>query len=63
MQISQQKFRKRLKTSKGEKVAYLRFCAFAFEKKKIKKSLYNGNVDSTKLVKVLSALYKQKLIY
>ena len=36
MQISQQKLKKRLKTSKGKKVAYLRFCAFAFEKKKIK---------------------------
>ena len=27
------------------------------------KSLYNRNVGPTKLVKVLSALYKQKLVY
>ena len=27
------------------------------------KSLYNRNVDPTKLVKVLSALYEQKLVY
>ena len=48
-----------LKTFKGEKVAYLRFCAC--EEKN--KSLYNGNVDPTKLVKVLSVLYEQKLVY
>ena len=28
-----------------------------------KKSLYNENVGLTKLVKVLSALYEQKLVY
>ena len=37
-----------LKTSKWEKVTYLR------------KKFYNGNVDPSKLVKVFSALYKQK---
>ena len=52
----------RLKTSKGEKVTYLLICVFVLAKKKIK-SLYNGNVDPTKLVKVLSALYEQKLVY
>ena len=36
---------------------YLRFCACE------EKSLYNRNVDVTKLVKVLSALYEQKLVY
>ena len=35
----------------------LRFCACE------EKSLYNRNVDVTKLVKVLSALYEQKLVY
>ena len=49
----------RLKPSKGKKVTYLRFCAC--EEKN--KSFYNGNVDPTKLVKVLSALYEQKLVY
>ena len=48
------------KKNKGEKVAYFRFCACEEEKRK---SLYNGNVDPTKLVKVLSALYEQKLVY
>ena len=48
-----------LRTSKGKKVAYLRF--YACEEKN--KSLYNGNVDPTKLVKVLSALYERKLVY
>ena len=41
--------------------AYLRICAW--EKKKKQKSIYNGNVGLTKLIKVLSALYKQKLVY
>ena len=48
------------KKNKGEKVAYFRFRACEEEKRK---SLYNGNVDPTKLVKVLSALYEQKLVY
>ena len=52
----------RLKTYKGKKNTYLLLCVFALAKKKLK-SLYNRNVDLTKLVKVLSALYKQKLIY
>ena len=50
----------RLKTSKGEKVTYSLICVFVLAKKK---SLYNRNVDLTKLVKVLSALYEQKLVY
>ena len=50
----------RLKTSKGKKLTYSLICVFVLAKKK-KKSLYNGNV--TKLVKVFSALYKQKLVY
>ena len=50
----------RLKNISGEKshlFAYLRFCACE------EKSLYNRNVGFTKLVKVLSALYEQKLVY
>ena len=42
---------------KSHLFAYLSFCACE------EKSLYNGNVGSTKLVKVLSALYEQKLVY
>ena len=49
-----------LKTSKGQKVTYLLICDFVLAKKK--KSLYNRNVGSTKLVKVLSALCKQKIV-
>ena len=41
----------RLKTSKWKKVTYSLICV---------KSLYNGNVGSTKPVKVL---YEQKLVY
>ena len=52
----------RLKTFKGKNVTYSLICVFVLAKKK-KKSLYNGNVDLTKLVKVFSALYKQKLVY
>ena len=62
MQISEQKLKMRLKTSKGKKVTYSLICIFVLTKKK-KKSLYNGNVDLTKLVKVFCALYKQKLVY
>ena len=40
---------------KSHLFAYLRFCTC---EEKNTKSLYNGNVDPTKLVKVLSALYK-----
>ena len=36
-------------------------CLKASKEKKWK-SLYNRNVGSTKLVKVLSALYKQKIV-
>ena len=62
-QMSEQKLKMCLKNILGEKsnlFAYLRF--FACEEKK-QKSLYNGNVDPTKLIKVLSALYEQKLVY
>ena len=45
---------------KSHLFAYLRFCA---GKEKKQKSLYNGNTGLTKLVKVLSALYEQKLFY
>ena len=38
-------------------MAYLRFCACE------ENSLYNGYVSPTKLAKVLSALYEQKLVY
>ena len=51
-----------LKTSKGEKVTYSLICVFVLAKKK-NRSLYNGNVGATKLVKVLFALYEQKLVY
>ena len=44
------------KTSKWKKVAYLRFCAW-------EENLYNEKVGPNKLVKVLSALYEQKLVY
>ena len=44
-------FKKHL-SKKSHLFAYLR-----------KKSLHNGNVDLTKLGKVFSALYKQKLVY
>ena len=40
--------------------AYLHICAYEENKQK---SLYNGNVGLTKLIKVLSALYEQKLVY
>ena len=43
---------------KSHLFAYLRFCAC-----EQKKSLCNGNVAPTKIVKVLSALYEQKLVY
>ena len=54
------KTRNALKTSKGKIVTLftdLRFCVCK------EKSLYNRNVGLTKLVKVLSALYEQKLVY
>ena len=51
-QISEQKLKIRLKTSKWKKVTYLLICE--------EESLYNGNIDLTKLVKVL---YEQKLVY
>ena len=37
-------------------------CVFVLAKKK-NRSLYNGNAGPTKLVKVLSALHEQKLVY
>ena len=44
---------------RGEKVTYSRFCVC----EETKKSLCNGNVGPTKLVKVLFALYELKLVY
>ena len=52
-----------LKNIKGEKVAYSFICVFVLCEEKKYKSLSNGNVGLTKLVKVLSALYEQKLGY
>ena len=43
----------------GEKVTNSLICVFMLPKK----SLYNENVGLTKLAKVLSALYEQKLVY
>ena len=51
---------KKHQRGKSSLFVYLRFCAC--EEKKYK-SLSNGNVGPTKLVKVLSALYEQKLGY
>ena len=51
------------KASKEKKVTYSLICVFVLAKKKKYKSLYNGNVGPTKLIKVLSDLYKQKLVY
>ena len=51
---------KNIEVEKSHLFAYLRFCAC--EEKKLK-SLYSRNVGPTKLVKVLSALYEQKLVY
>ena len=50
----------RLKNISGGKshlFAYSRFCACE------EKSLCNRNINLTKLVKLRSALYKQKLVY
>ena len=48
-----------LKKRLREKKSLIRLFAFcAWEEK----SLYNGNVDPTKLVKVLYAVFKQKLL-
>ena len=58
-QISEQKLEMRLKTCRRKKVTYSLICVFVL----VKKSLYNENVGLTKLVKVLSALYEQKLVY
>ena len=51
---------KNIEVEKSHLFAYLCFCAC--EEKKLK-SLYSRNVGPTKLVKVLSALYEQKLVY
>ena len=48
---------------RGTKVIYLLICVFVLAKKTIDKSLHNGNVGATKLVKVVSALYEEKLVY
>ena len=52
----------RLKISKRKKITYSLIWLFVLAKKKYK-SLYNENVGPTKPVKVLSALYEQKLVY
>ena len=46
--------------AKSHLFAYLHICAY--EEKK-QKSLHNGNVGLTKLIKVLSALNEQKLVH
>ena len=46
----------------GRKVICSLISVFVLASKKIE-NLYNGNVGPTKLVKVLSALYEQKLVY
>ena len=51
-----------LRRSKGKK-SLIRLFPFLFLRRKKQKSLYNGNVDPTKLAKVLSTLYEQKLVY
>ena len=52
----------RLKNLSGKKSL---ICLFAFLclQRKNQKSLCKGNVDLTKLAKVISALYEQKLVY
>ena len=50
----------RLKTSKGKKVTYSLICVFVLAKKKVSTI---EMLISLKLVKVLSALYEQKLVY
>ena len=52
----------RLKTSKGKK-SLIRLFVFLCLRRKKQKSIYNGNVGFTKLVKVLSALCEQKPVY
>ena len=49
----------RLKDIQGKKVTNSLICVFMLAKER----LYNENVGLTKLVKVLSALYEQKLVY
>ena len=44
-------------------MSLIRLFAFLCMRRKKIESLYNGNVGFTKLVKVLSALYKQKLVF
>ena len=43
----------------GGGVTYSLICVFVLANK----SIYNRNIDLTELVKVLSALYKQKLVH
>ena len=56
--MSKQKLKLRLKNIYGEKGNLF----FVLAKKTIDKSLHNENVGATKLVKVLSALYEEKLV-
>ena len=48
-----------LKKHLGGGVTYSLICVFVLANK----SIYNRNIDLTELVKVLSALYKQKLVH
>ena len=57
------KIKNTLKKHPREKKSLIRLFAFLCLWRNKQKSLYNGNVGSTKLVKVLSALYEQKLVY
>ena len=47
----------------GRKVIYSLISIFVLASKKIENVYNGGNVGPTKLVKVLSALYEQKLVY
>ena len=48
---------------RGKRPLIRLFAYLCLRRKKKQKSLYNGNVGLTKLIKVLSALYEQKLVY
>ena len=60
---SEHKIKNALKKQLRGKKSLIRLFAFLCSRRKKKKSLYNENIGFTKLVKVLSALYKQKLVY
>ena len=48
---------------RGKRPLIRLFAYLCLRRKKKQKSLYNENVGLTKLIKVLSALYEQKLVY